>query len=217
MTPTFNQLLVLAMAWLVFFVIHSTLAAATTKAWVTHRHPALAPGYRLFFNGMAIVTVAIPLVMMRQFRGDLLWSWTGPGFWIANSIALLGIGGFVWSLRYYSGAEFAGFAQLQRHQTNADSHEALYISPLHRYVRHPWYLFGLMIIWTRDMDPAFLLSAIMMTGYFFVGARLEEHKLIRYYGDVYHEYCQCVPGILPRPGKILTRERAAQLESRSRG
>jgi len=78
-------------------------------------------------------------------------------------------------------------------------------------VRHPWYFLGLVLIWTRDMDPAFLLSASAMTLYFVVGSLLEERKLIRYHGEVYRRYRKRVPGLIPLPWKYLPAEEADRL------
>jgi len=84
---------------------------------------------------------------------------------------------------------------------NSRRKEKLSISPMHRYVRHPWYLFALIIIWSRDQSSIQLISSVIVTLYFFIGARLEEKKLLREYGRSYELYMQYVPGIIPRPWK----------------
>jgi steroid 5-alpha reductase family enzyme len=79
--------------------------------------------------------------------------------------------------------------------TSVDDQEQFQLSPLHRWVRHPWYFFALVIIWTRDMN--------LMTLYFIIGSRLEERKLERYHGEVYRRYQRQVPGLVPLPWKHL--------------
>jgi hypothetical protein len=68
------------------------------------------------------------------------------------------------------------------------------LSTAHRHVRHPWYSFGLVIVWTRDMNAAMLVSALAITLYFVAGSRLEERKLIETHGDTYRRYRERVPG-----------------------
>ena len=82
------------------------------------------------------------------------------------------------------------------------------LSAAHRYVRHPWYSFGLVIVWTRDMNAAMLVSALAITIYFVAGSRLEERKLIETHGDTYRRYRERVPGLLPLPSKRLGRAEA---------
>lgn len=70
---------------------------------------------------------------------------------------------------------------------------------------------GLVLVWTRDMDPAFLTTAVMITLYFLLGSRLEERKLLVYHGEIYRQYRQLVPSLIPLPWKYLSREKARML------
>jgi protein-S-isoprenylcysteine O-methyltransferase Ste14 len=82
-------------------------------------------------------------------------------------------------------------------------------------VRHPWYFFGLVLIWTRDMSVTMLLSSTLITLYFVVGSWLEEKKLLVYHGDIYRRYMARVPGLIPLPWKFLTAEEAEALLKQS--
>jgi protein-S-isoprenylcysteine O-methyltransferase Ste14 len=92
-----------------------------------------------------------------------------------------------------------------------EDQERFYISPLHRWVRHPWYFLGLVILWTRDMDGVRLVSSLVISGYFVIGSRLEERKLLVYHGERYRRYCQQVAGLLPLPWRYLTARQAERL------
>lgn len=127
------------------------------------------------------------------------------------ALSTFAIGGFLWSLKYYDGSEFLGFRQLSQRITSVDDQERFQLSPLHRWVRHPWYFFALLLIWTRDMNAALLISSCMITGYFVIGSRLEERKLIRYHGQRYRRYRQLVPGLVPLPWKYLRAEQIQEL------
>ena len=203
--------LLLAAAWIGYFAIHSLTASLGLKRWVASRGPRWMPCYRLAFNGAAGVLI-LPLVwFMYSLRGEWLWRWQGVGYLVANALALAAIAGFVWSLRWYDGQEFLGLRQLREGVTAVEDQEHLHLSPLHRYVRHPWYSLGLVIVWTRDMDPAFLLSATLITIYFVVGSRLEERKLIAYHGEPYRRYRERVPSLIPWRGRALSAEEAEAL------
>ena len=76
-------------------------------------------------------------------------------------------------------------------------------------MRHPWYSFGLVIVWTRDMNEAMLVSAIAITAYFVIGSRFEERKLIAVHGEAYRRYRQRVPALVPLPWKYLGSDEAA--------
>ncbi len=214
MTPAQGS--ILAVAWLAYFAAHSALASLGVKHWVDRRSPRLLPAYRLVFNGLALALLVAPLTLLVRFRGEALWQWTGSARWIAEGAAVLALAGFVWSLRYYDGLEFLGLRQWRARAAAVEDQEVFRISPLHRFVRHPWYSLGLVLIWTRSMDAALLVSAVAITGYFALGLRLEERKLLVYHGRAYADYRRQVPALIPLPWRFLTRERAAELVRRAR-
>jgi len=55
-------------------------------------------------------------------------------------------------------------------------------------VRHPWYAGGILIVWARPLDAAAVLTNLVITGYFIVGAFLEERKLKLQFGQAYDDY-----------------------------
>ncbi|MES9964380.1 MAG: hypothetical protein ABW116_12635 [Candidatus Sedimenticola sp. 20ELBAFRAG] len=211
-----SQALILIGVWLLYFLIHSILASLRMKRWFAARWPGLMPAYRLGFNVLALVLLIPPLYLIYSADGAYLWRWTEYGWWLANGLALLALFGFAWSSRYYDGDEFLGLRQWRDRERRVEDQERFQISPLHRYVRHPWYSLGLVLIWTRDMNPEFLVTAILATLYFVFGSRLEERKLIAYHGEVYRRYMARVPGLIPRPWRYLSTGEAHELVAGSR-
>lgn len=205
------SILLLIALWLLYFGIHSLLASLRVKTAVATNLPALMPWYRLIFNTIALLLLIPPVLVVYQNAGDPLWQWKGVAGLIANLLALGAIGCFVWSLRFYDGAEFLGTRQLRKKTTSVEDQETFCISPLHRLVRHPWYSLALIIIWTREMDSATLISAIMISLYFVIGSRFEEQKLLIYHGEKYRRYKQKVPALLPLPWKYLSQSEAEKL------
>lgn len=203
-------LIVLAV-FLGYFILHSLAASIMMKQWVARHWPALMPYYRLSFNILAIV-LSVPLLMvMLFFPGEPLWQWQGIGFYLTSAMALLAVAGFFYSLQYYDLSEFWGTRQLKERNTSVDDQESFKISPLHRYVRHPWYFLSLVIIWTRDVSTIQLLVYLLVTAYFIIGSAMEEKKLIRYHGEVYRKYQKKVAGVIPLPWKILSVKQAEAL------
>ncbi len=208
---TTGQLLVLGAAWLIYCLTHSLLASLRMKRWVARTKPEWMPSYRLFFNILATLFIIPPVGMSLAFRGPPLWTWSGPWHWLSLTLTALAAFGFVWSLRYYDTREFLGFRQLRDRIHSVEDQESLHISPMHCYVRHPWYFLGLVLVWTRDMDPAFLTSALAITLYFVLGSLLEERKLLIYHGDAYRRYRAQVPGLIPLPWRYLSAGEARRI------
>jgi methanethiol S-methyltransferase len=198
-----SQILLLILSWLAYFSLHSLLASIGMKQYVASRWPRAMPAYRLGFNILAVLLLAVPLHLTLNYPDPWLWRWTGLASGVSVVLSAAAVVGFLWSLKYYDGREFLGLRQLNERNASVDDQEQFQLSPLHRWVRHPWYFFALVIIWTRDMNSAMLIAAILMTLYFIIGSRLEEQKLLRYHGEIYRRYQQRVPGLVPLPWKYL--------------
>jgi len=207
------HLFILALLWAAYGALHSLLASLAVKRWMIARWPGFGPEYRLFFNGVAVILLLPPLLLTFAWRGPLLWEWRGGWAWLANLLAVAAGVGFCWTLRYYDVQTFLGLRQWRQGGDTPGGQEQFHLSPAHRYVRHPWYCFSLVIIWTRDMDPAFLISSLMITLYFWLGSRLEENKLLACHGAVYARYRERVPALFPLPWRYLSRPEAEALLS----
>ncbi len=202
----------LALVWALYGVLHSVLASEPAKAAVARRWPGLARYYRLTYNLLAILWLLPLLWLTASQPGEALWRWPG---WIAWPALILALTGFVVSMRWYDGQEFIGLRALRGETAAGD---ALALSPLHRHVRHPWYALGLLVLWTRDLNAAWLLVALVITLYVWIGLRFEERKLIRMHGDRYRAYQRRVPALLPWPGRSLgAAEAAAWMEREAEG
>ncbi len=207
--------LIIIGVFLAYFLLHSLTASIVMKQWVAKHWPKVMPYYRLAYNTLAIILSIPLLIVMFLYPGEILWQWHGLGFYLTSAMALLAVTGFVYSLQHYDLAEFWGTRQLSRQNREPDTsvydQETFHISPFHRYVRHPWYFFALVIIWTRDVSTVQLLVYFLVTAYFVFGSQLEERKLLAYHGEVYRKYQQKVAGIVPLPWKILSAEQAQAL------
>ncbi len=207
------ELAVITLAWFAYGALHSLLASNTAKQWIALHWPGAMPGYRLGFNLGATLLLVPVLWLTQRYEGPAVW--VVPG-WIAWPALAVSVAGFAWSTRWYDGATFLGLRQWRDRVGPDAEREAFTLSPLHRHVRHPWYALGLLLLWTRDLNAAWLLAALAVTVYLAVGSRLEENKLIALYGEAYRRYRRRVPGLVPLPGRSLGADEAAELEALAR-
>lgn len=74
----------------------------------------------------------------------------------------------------------------------------LVTSGLYRFVRHPLYTFGLLILWlSPSMTINSLIVYILLTIYILLGAYFEERKLLREFGQAYADYKLSTPMLIP--------------------
>lgn len=209
-----NSLFLLSLAWLAYFVMHSVLASLWLKQAVAKHYSKVMPFYRLLFNGVAFLALLPVLAYMRSLSGDILWLWQGGWQWLAYALTFISVVGFVHSLKFYDMQEFVGIRQVKEKSIAIEDQENLHLSPYHRFVRHPWYFFSIVIIWVQNMDTAWLISSILLTLYFWLGSRLEDRKLVAYYGDRYKLYKEKVGGIFPLPWRFLSATKAEEIQQK---
>ena len=215
MTPE-AQLILLAASWISYGVIHSLLASTQAKRLAKQFAPNGYRAYRLAYNLLAGLLLLVPLWLMARYPGEPLWRWPGALRWLMDGAAIAALAGFAFTLRMYDNAEFLGLKQLSCGREDRESPPPMSLSTAHRFVRHPWYFYGLVILWTREMNAALLTSAVIITLYLVLGSRLEERKLVECYGDAYRAYQRKVPGLIPRPWRYLDRAQAERILEQAR-
>jgi methanethiol S-methyltransferase len=186
------------LAWALYGALHSWLASTSAKTLAERR---LGQGvlryYRLFYNLVVTLTL-LPLLALVVLSPDLEISRISFP-WLALTLlveALAAVGLLVGVLQ--TGAlQFLGLAQVSAPPGNG-APPKLVISGLYRYVRHPLYLFGLLIIWLLPLMTwnilAFDLGATL---YILIGIQFEERKLLKEFGQAYADYQRRVPMLIP--------------------
>jgi protein-S-isoprenylcysteine O-methyltransferase Ste14 len=189
------QALILVGAVALWAAIHSWLASSGMKRFARRQlGEAGARAYRLFYNAFSVVSVVPILVLWRGMPDRVLYSVGSPWSTImlggqAAALVLL----FLAFLQ--TGAlAFAGIAQLLGDKASS----GLTTTGFYGLVRHPLYLFGLILLWlTPSMSVNQLAVSAVLTIYLFVGARLEERRLLMEFGTAYEDYSARTPMILP--------------------
>ena len=210
-----SSVLLLAIAWVVYFFVHSLSASESFKGAWRRRFPQLWPRYRLFYNIFATVSLLGPLSALGLMDNtDLLLPRPPVVGWGLDTLCVCAIAAMIWSARRYDMGAFTGVRPvIASARTVFDDGAPLNVSGFNRYVRHPWYAFALVIVWSRPLDIGWLISALAITAYIVVGSRFKERKLVNVYGARYVAYQREVNAFLPAPGKVLSPSRARELES----
>jgi methanethiol S-methyltransferase len=190
-----KQHLILAVAWILFCVLHSILASGSVKRWVSLHYPRLRKYYRLFYTLFAALTF-IPVTIYEinlpsPFLLSKIYLWPGIIAGIAGALIML-----VCIKKY-----FIGLTGLKALFTNQPFRAELEISGIHKFVRHPLYLGTFLFIWGLFFiipHLSLLISNIVITVYTLTGIRFEEEKLVAEFGDTYKTYQKDVPKIIPK-------------------
>jgi protein-S-isoprenylcysteine O-methyltransferase Ste14 len=201
-TPLASHL-VYALAWASFGLVHSLLARPSAKARL---RPLLGPWYRLAYNGLATVHVAVVWAVgwsalagagalgLPPWTRGLLMAVEIAG-WLLMAVALTG----------YDLGRLGGLAQIRHHRRGIalPEDEPLRTDGLHRFVRHPVYTAGFLILWGRIGDEFDLATAVWGSLYLAIGAVFEERWLLVHYGAAYAAYRRRVPAFVPWKGRAV--------------
>jgi protein-S-isoprenylcysteine O-methyltransferase Ste14 len=96
---------------------------------------------------------------------------------------------------------FLGLSQLMG---GNDTETNLVVSGVYRYMRHPLYTGGMLVIWlTPLMTSSVLALNLGLSLYLYIGSIFEERKLARSFGVPYAEYQRQVPRFIPRPWRTF--------------
>jgi protein-S-isoprenylcysteine O-methyltransferase Ste14 len=194
----------LIISFVFWAIVHSVTASAAVKERVcTIIGAAAFDGiYRLAYNLFAVLSILPALYFLAtEIPSMALWSVPSPLGWLIRLVQLAGVIGVIVSLLQRDIWAFAGIRQmveyLNGNRSSADNPE-LITGGLYRLVRHPLYFFGMLVLWFNPTMPLnlFVFNALS-TLYFWIGSSYEERRLIALHGDVYDQYRQEVPGLLP--------------------
>lgn len=181
-------------AWGVF---HSWMAGLRTKQVVKRLFgKRIDRYYRLIFITIAIVTL-LPIVAMVMFLPSrVLWVIPVPWRYLTIGLQLIAAVGVLITVRQTDAMAFLGIKQFT--QPEEDHENNLKIKGFYRIVRHPMYLFSILLLWLLPYMTDLLLAwVISSTLYFMLGSIPEERKLLVKFGGAYREYRKEVAWLIP--------------------
>lgn len=184
-----------------YAIMHSLAASYAAKEWARTIWGAAAERwYRLMYN-VASSLLLLPFVPMLLWLPDrLLYTLPSPWIWLALLGQMAALVVTVYGIWLTDPWHFLGLRQLNsRPASPVPHHNKLVVTGLYRWVRHPLYLCGLILIWlTPQMTINRLVLAIIFSAYLYIGTFFEEQRLVREFGADYRTYQQQVPRLFPR-------------------
>lgn len=180
--------------------LHSLLATTAMKSLLENLlGKRMRRIYRLFYNLIAGITFLPVLAIVVKYPGRVLYQIPMP--WLALFIAgqVFGAVAILVGLLQTNALHFLGLRQIFLDDDLAPTE--LVVTGLYRWVRHPLYTAGLILIWFMPyMTTSLLALNIGLSFYLYVGSFFEERRLLEEYGEAYREYQAQVPRLFPRIG-----------------
>ncbi|SFA79973.1 methyltransferase family protein [Algoriphagus aquimarinus] len=186
--------LLLALSWIIFYTLHSVLAASKIKRILEGK---LRNAYKWYRLGYTLVSILLFLGIMVQAllipksilfpKGDLT-DYLGYMFAGFGTIILTK------SSKNYSLKRFLGF------EPSTKEDETLVTTGLYSKIRHPLYA-GLVLIFLGYFLFSGTVTAIVHLAclllYLPFGIYFEEKKLVNQFGEAYQKYKLAVPSLIP--------------------
>ena len=185
------------LAVLSYGLLHTLLASTKAKQFAHRWFGSKADQwYRLAYNFIAVVTLLPILVLPVLLIDKELYRIPFPWVILTMIIQLLAVIVIFVGVKQTGMTSFVGLHQLLLPEDT--SPPKMVTGGLYRYVRHPLYTAGLVIIWLMPIMTCNLLALnIGLTGYILVGAYFEERKLLAEFGEEYAAYRQHTPMLVP--------------------
>ena len=179
-----------------FFIQHSGMVRRSFRQRLAHFLPEEYEG-AVYAIVSGIVLLAVIVLWQKSFpvftvsRGVLRWL-----FYI---VYLLSFTGFIWGTRALKAFDPYGLRPILGRLRGRKPRPMLFVvrGP-YRWVRHPLYLFMILMIWScPNLTSDRLLFDGLWTVWIVIGSILEERDLVLEFGDAYREYQRKVPMLIP--------------------
>lgn len=189
------QALILGAAVAAWAALHSWLASARVKAGAKRIFGAGAFRlYRLFYNSLSVISLLPIGVLVLRLPDQQLYAVPSPFSWFLVGVQAAAVILTVLAVLQTGALHFAGLSQLLEERPSG----ALVTDGFYGWVRHPLYLFGLIVLWfSPNMSANQLVLSLALSVYLFIGARLEEVRLSGEFGEAYEDYKRRTPMIIP--------------------
>ena len=194
-----SRYVVLISLWGAWCFLHSLLITSTVIGFVQKRFKKVYRYYRIFYNFIALVTLISVVVYSSSIQWLPVFRWEGPYRIVQGLLVISALLLFIGGSRRYDLAQFLGIRQVRENSTCSLLSDdcRLDTGGILGMVRHPWYAGGILIVWGRNLDMAAILTNLVITGYFIIGAYLEERKLLVEFGEEYIDYQRQVSMLFP--------------------
>ena len=181
---------------LMFFAQHSGMLRRGFRIRLAriippHYHAAL---YAIL-SGVALTV----LIVFWQSSATVLCSLKGSLRWLVRGLFFLALGGFAWGAYALRSFDPLGLTAIRVHRRGKQlPPQEFVVRGPYLWVRHPLYLFSILLIWScPDMTADRLFFNMLWTVWIYVGTVLEEADLVAAFGEAYRDYQRKVPRLIP--------------------
>ncbi len=196
-----SSTVILVFSLVIFAAIHSFLASLPFKRFLMRILGSRADQlYMPAFSLIAVITIIPVIYVLYRNPGPILYIVPAPWRWLMVGGQLIAALVAPRALldaphRFRIRGQLAG-----PHTREAGK---LNIKGIYRWVRDPFLLSGLVIIWlTPFMTVNLLIIYILTTIYLYLGSLHWESRLVAQFGDQYREYQEHVHRFIPRLNPI---------------
>ena len=179
-----------------FFIQHSGMVRRSFRQRLSRFLPEEYEGaIYAIISGIVLLAVVV------------LWQKSSPFFtvpggvfrWLFYVVYVLSFTGFIWGSRSLKVFDPHGLKPiLGRLRGKRPRPVLLSVRGPYRWVRHPLYLFMMLMIWScPDLTSDRLLFNGLWTAWIVIGSVLEERDLVSEFDDAYREYQRKVPMLSP--------------------
>ena len=194
---------------LLYSALHSLLASSRVKASVGRLLGSRMAFYRFGYVVLSVLLLApIPFL---SFPAGRLYCIPAPWAWGLHVVQAGTVLGFLWALRNIDNGEFLGLSQIRRYRTGnhlpsgQDKIPQFVTRGPYRLCRHPLYFLSIAGLAAQPCVPgSYALLAGWAILYLWFGAYIDEHRLVRRFGDAYRHYQAVTPHLLPIPRRSKT-------------
>jgi methanethiol S-methyltransferase len=180
----------------VFAAIHSLTASVPLKRLIIRvAGPRAEKLYLPAYSFLTVLTISPLVYQLFKYPGRILYKIPSPWRWLMVGGQL--IAGILAPMAFRDAPHrFEIRSQLSGPQASEKS--SLKIMGIYRWVRDPFLLSGLVMIWlTPIMTVNLLIVYLLTTIYLFLGSLHWETRLVAQFGDEYREYQKRIHRIIP--------------------
>jgi protein-S-isoprenylcysteine O-methyltransferase Ste14 len=194
-----ERYVILILLWLIWCCLHSFMITPGVTSFIRKHFEKQFPYYRIFYNVVASLTLLPVLAYTFFLNGVPVFQWEGPFRIVQVLLSVSALILFIGGAGRYDLPQFLGLRQARENNTCSVLREdcSLDTKGILGVVRHPWYAGGILIVWARDLDVTAILTNLVISAYFVIGAFLEERKLRTEFGEEYKAYQRNVSMLFP--------------------
>lgn len=181
--------------WIIYYVVHSVLAATPVKIFFEKTLGKYFRYYRLSYSIFVSITLVLLLYYQYSFDSPLLIKSKSLKY---ISLILLVLPGLI--IMFISIKKYFLLLSGIRSVFEPTPPVELKVEGIHRFVRHPLYSGTILFVWGLFfIFPMLdnLIAVVLLTLYVLIGIGFEEKKLVKEFGKKYEEYILNVPMLIP--------------------